>query len=566
MIQEGVKRGMHWATFDPFVLEDAFWQDKMGMPVANRQFLEAFLRYARYTSCRFFCKDIASTEKMRRFLEDLASAVGASAPPMTLPQSLAWEQLRHFPVDLMHHGDFTYFVPYVIEWRNRASGIAPFAVTGLTHSLDVVSIYSKCLSLLLACPRPYDAIICTSVCAHEMLRQAFDYVRERFRESFQAVLPHPPRLVVIPLGFPDWWQPLVTKGEARSRLGWTFDEVVVLCLARFSVRNKMDLSPFLEGCAWVLRKWAEREPFRRCRLVLSGAGKKEDIRLVAELCQKVGVMPEVSIEPNVSSEKKDLLYAASDVFCSLVDNYQETFGLSILEAMHHGLPVIASDFDGYRDLVQHGVTGLLVPTYASSDHEPWDSLAGILEASVLRYHRSQKVAFDMESFVESLSFLITNPEARDRMGEAGRCRAERYRWSVVMREYEDLWEELIQEALKDRNDLSTKEQKLPVLTPYFQTIFGHYATHSLDRNSWITVGSYGREVLLRGFVPVIYAESAPILTAEVLSLIRRLEFCKAYRVEDILDMLERCLGVCREAAQIHLDWLLKHGILTLKKN
>lgn len=111
--------------------------------------------------------------------------------------------------------------------------------------------------------------------------------------------------------------------------------------------------------------------------MLSGAGKKEDIRLVTELCGSVGLGSQVTIEANVSQERKDLLYSASDVFCSLVDNYQETFGLTLLEAMSHGLPVIASDFNGYRELVQPGITGFLVPTYASPDPEPWESLAGI---------------------------------------------------------------------------------------------------------------------------------------------------------------------------------------------
>ena len=42
------------------------------------------------------------------------------------------------------------------------------------------------------------------------------------------------------------------------------------------------------------------------------------------------------------------LWAAADVFLSLVDNIQETFGITPLEAMAAGLPVVASDWDGYR--------------------------------------------------------------------------------------------------------------------------------------------------------------------------------------------------------------------------
>ena len=62
-----------------------------------------------------------------------------------------------------------------------------------------------------------------------------------------------------------------------------------------------------------------------------------------------------------SERRKKLALAAADLFCSPADNLQETFGLSVLEAMASSLPVVASDWNGYRDLVLHGRTGWLVP-------------------------------------------------------------------------------------------------------------------------------------------------------------------------------------------------------------
>src|SRR6516164_5936950 len=56
------------------------------------------------------------------------------------------------------------------------------------------------------------------------------------------------------------------------------------------------------------------------------------------------------------------VWHAADIFASLSDSIQETFGLVIVEAMASGLPVVASDWDGYRDLVADGETGFLVPT------------------------------------------------------------------------------------------------------------------------------------------------------------------------------------------------------------
>ena len=62
----------------------------------------------------------------------------------------------------------------------------------------------------------------------------------------------------------------------------------------------------------------------------------------------------------VSEELKRQALSAADLALSLVDNTQETFGLAVAEAMAAGLPVVASDWNGYRDLIRHGVDGYLV--------------------------------------------------------------------------------------------------------------------------------------------------------------------------------------------------------------
>ena len=67
-------------------------------------------------------------------------------------------------------------------------------------------------------------------------------------------------------------------------------------------------------------------------------------------------------DSHVSEEIKQKALSACDLVLSLVDNIQETFGLSIAEAMAAGRPVVASDWDGYRDLIRHGIDGYLVPS------------------------------------------------------------------------------------------------------------------------------------------------------------------------------------------------------------
>jgi glycosyltransferase involved in cell wall biosynthesis len=55
----------------------------------------------------------------------------------------------------------------------------------------------------------------------------------------------------------------------------------------------------------------------------------------------------------------EALYAASDVF--VLPSYREGFPRSAMEASAMGLPVVATDVRGCRQVVEHGRTGLLVP-------------------------------------------------------------------------------------------------------------------------------------------------------------------------------------------------------------
>jgi len=75
------------------------------------------------------------------------------------------------------------------------------------------------------------------------------------------------------------------------------------------------------------------------------------------------VSKRVRIAENVEFGRRNLYYTASDLFVGPADNPQECSPLAPLEAMACGLPQVAADWNGYRDEVSHGETGLLVPTY-----------------------------------------------------------------------------------------------------------------------------------------------------------------------------------------------------------
>jgi glycosyltransferase involved in cell wall biosynthesis len=84
------------------------------------------------------------------------------------------------------------------------------------------------------------------------------------------------------------------------------------------------------------------------------------------------------------------LYRRASVF--VMPSYYETFGISVIEAMAFGLPVVATKAGGLPEVVEDGVTGILVP--------PGDS----------------------EALGDALLRLLLDPVLRARMGQAGRER------------------------------------------------------------------------------------------------------------------------------------------------
>lgn len=145
------------------------------------------------------------------------------------------------------------------------------------------------------------------------------------------------------------------------------------------------------------------------RLVLLGNGP--ELPAVRRLIDERGLAQRIEL-PGPQADVWPWL-ARARVF-ALASHY-EPLGIAVLEAMAAGLPVVASDVDGIRELVQSGETGELVP------------------------------AGNPGAMAESLIRLLDDPGTALRMGVAGRTFAEGARMDVCVTRHFDLYERLLAE-------------------------------------------------------------------------------------------------------------------------
>ena len=112
------------------------------------------------------------------------------------------------------------------------------------------------------------------------------------------------------------------------------------------------------------------------------------------------------------------------------------------------LPVVVSDWDGYRYTVSDGVEGFRVPTLAPANALQGEELALQHDHGLLTYQDyvgavAQHVAVDTEAAAAAIARLAEDPALRQRMGEAGRHAVQqRFDWPVVARLHHQLYAEL----------------------------------------------------------------------------------------------------------------------------
>jgi len=142
------------------------------------------------------------------------------------------------------------------------------------------------------------------------------------------------------------------------------------------------------------------------RIVIAGSGPaEEDLRKA---------LPEAIFLGWVGRERLDELYAGLDLF--VFPSKFDTFGNVVLEAFSHGMPVLAYDCKGPKDIVEHGRNGYLVDTVDEMaaqvvDHFRTTSRHAGMRKAALRRIEDYQAGPIMHRFMQDLGLLPAEDEA-----------------------------------------------------------------------------------------------------------------------------------------------------------
>jgi glycosyltransferase involved in cell wall biosynthesis/phosphoheptose isomerase len=221
------------------------------------------------------------------------------------------------------------------------------------------------------------------------------------------------KIHVVPCGVDlnDFWP--IPPAQARATLGFSPNERILLQLGRMVPRKGVD--NVIQAIALLQQR---RLP---TRLVVVGGESPEpdphktpELGRLQSLAKQLGVQEQVTFIGQRGREILKYFYSAADMF--VTTPWYEPFGITPLESMACGTPVIGSNVGGIKFTVRDGETGYLVPPQ------------------------------DAKALCDRLAFLYRRPEVLNLFGrQAIRHVARKFTWSKVATALAGIYESVLAE-------------------------------------------------------------------------------------------------------------------------
>ena len=443
------------------------------------------------------------------------------------------------------------------SYSRNAFNPGAFSVMGVTFTLSSNGAMDQVADLVLPPFKPWDAMICISQAALDFTTRLHDEMKAWWAAQTGATRFNTPQLPVIALGVdcPSFTPDAKLRESARAALQLQAHEVAFLFSGRLSFHAKANPAPMYQA--------------------LEQAAQHASV-----VCIEAGVFPNDAIRTGFLAAQKALApsvrfiwvdgqdqlryrqaWQGADAFVSLSDNIQETFGLTPVEAMAAGLPVVVSDWNGYKDTVRDGVDGFRVPTILPPAGVGGDlAMRHALGLDTYDFYigrASLATVIEPTALAQACIALASQPELRARMGAAGLARATRdFDWPVILQRYAQLAGELTKIRLAAGPQ--APEPWVQRADPFAR--FGHFSSQTLAGNARVLAQPSAQARLsdLRSLTMANYAFEASLLPPEtIIALLSLLEKNGSQTVNELLV----AAGVATPVGVRCLMWLWKFDLV-----
>lgn len=303
-------------------------------------------------------------------------------------------------VDVVHHVlPFGYRETFNLLYRVAKSHGSPFII-GPVQSPQLVKGNDEYVGEKFNARKPLsEKLRFHRVAAKPVLERLFRATLEsaevviaatRFAKNLYEEYVDPDKIVVIPFG--------IEARDIPPKPNYETNRLRIVYVGQLTLRKGILLA--LNALRGVLRY------FDNVEFHVYGDGPLRAALL--RFSEKYGILSKVHLHGFV--ERRRLLSKLREHDIYVHTSFSESFGLSLVESMAAGLPVVAQNIPNVNEIVVHGSTGFLFPI-------------GDLEA--------------LRDYVEK---LLVDSKLRAKLGSAARRRVfETYDWSVVTRRYIEIY-------------------------------------------------------------------------------------------------------------------------------
>lgn len=521
-----------------------------GLQVAIADWLKAYFRYATAEKFSF----LIGNEGEWKEVQNIAAEAGVDDKRLVaLDRRFPERNLAQFSTVFRAEPDTRNML-----WQRQLTGAYNFC--GLAHAISGTEAGDVLQDYCLAPSEATDAIICPSQAVKSAIRAFWDnygdYLQMRFGAKYQC----PVQLPVIPLGididkFSAKTAP-TKRAEQRKKLGIGEEDIVLLWVGRLSAAIKAHPLAMFQAAERAAQKTGARVHLVMVGYFVPDEAEGQFKKLASDICQKATV----TFIAASDARFPDGLWAAGDIFLSLIDNMQESFGLTPIEAMAAGLPRVISDWDGYRDSVTDGEDGFLIRTMQPPAGNGIDLTAQVMSGREVYGGFLAKaaltVAVDAEQASDRLARLIGDKNLRLSMAEKARAKVKAvYDWKNIIPAYENLWRELAarREAVK-----TPWKSALPQLPdPY--TMYAGYPTAPLGGDNVIALAASIEQIKILWRHEInIYANDMLVAPGDISALLGWLGEAGESRISRLF---ERFPALDKPRLWRTIAWLQKLGII-----